>query len=63
MASTKINSHHYRSLRKKKKIRNVRHKQFIHMREQVKASETKSVTITIIVLCIVFAIIAYFKSH
>ena len=63
MTTTKINSHYYRSLRKKRKIHNGRRKQLIHLRDQVKASETKSVLITVIALCIVFAIIAYFKPQ
>lgn len=63
MAPTRINSHYYLSLRKKRKIHNRRRKQLIHLKDQVKASETKSVVITVIALCIVFAIIAYFKPQ
>lgn len=58
MTAPKISPRHYRTLRKKKKMRN---KITELAKNRVKSPETKSVILTLLVLSLVFAIIAYFK--
>lgn len=54
----KISPRHYRTLRKKKKMRS---KIAELTKTHVKSPETKSVILTLLVLSLVFAVIAYFK--
>ena len=60
IATQKINARYYRALKKKKRIRN---KISELAKGHVKSSETKSVIITLLVLSVVFAIIAYFRPQ
>jgi hypothetical protein len=58
MTAPKISPRHYRTLRKKKKMRS---KIAELTTTQIKSPETKSVILTLLVLTLVFAVIAYFK--
>lgn len=60
MALHNINHRYYQTLKKKKRMRN---KIADLAKGQVKAADTKSVVLTLFVLCLVFAIIAYFKPQ
>lgn len=58
MATSSTTSRYYRTLKKKRKIRN----KIVEMTKgQVKSPDTKTVLFALLVLGFIFAIIAYFK--